>query len=447
MNRLFAEGFAGRGRLGLAVALLLLAVSLAKRAGADVRFDGTWPEKDKLVSLDADRISRSDAVKRLADVAGWSIVVTGSPKETLDVHVKDEPANKVLTLILSDGKYVAKRDGNLVWLGVDEAPRGDSVPLPAAPPLPPPGGQIPPAIPPAPPPPPPAPLHSVAPAEDRTVTGGHLKIGPHETVHDVSVFGGSVDVYGTVTGDLAVFGGRADVHDGAHVAGSATVLGGSMRIHDGARVDRDVGVFGGHLQRDEKATVGGSVDQVSVDDDDAVDHHGRHHDGVTSKLVRDVGDAFSRAALLFVFGTIVLALGAKRVEALRIEVASRPMRSFALGVVGLIAAVALVIAMCVTVVGIPVAIVGVLVGAIAFYAGFTAVLTTLGEALLRHRTTNPYLHLALGCAILLLLSAIPYVGLAAKIFVGFTGIGVMIATRAAGLVPVRANGASSFGRH
>ena len=121
------------------------------------------------------------------------------------------------------------------------------------------------------------------------------------------------------------------------------------------------------------------------------------------------------------------------------------MRGFALGVVGLIAAIALVVALCVTIVGIPVAIVGVLAGAIATYVGVVAVVTTLGQGLLRHRTVNPYVHLAVGCAILFVVGAIPYVGSVAEVFVFFMGIGIIIATRAAGLVPVRSNGGSSFG--
>jgi hypothetical protein len=427
-------------RLGLGVVFLL---GMRNTARADVRLDGVWPSDEKTVTLDVDRIPRSEAVKRLADAAGWSIVISAPAHDMLDIHVKDQPASKVLELILSDGKYVARRNGNLVLLRVDDgtpAPAISPPPLPAAPPIP-----APPAVAPIPPIPPIPAIVSPKRAEDRTVTGGRLKIRSDETVHDVSVFGGSVDVYGTVTGDLAVMGGRAEVHEGAHIQGSATAVGGSLRIRDGARVDGDVGVIGGSLKRDDKASVGGSVVQGTLDDDDHEEgNHVKHGEGFGSQLARNVGEAFSHAALLFVFGTIVLALGAKRIESLRVEIASRPMRSFALGVVGLIAAIALVIAMCVTVVGIPVAIVGVLVGAIAVYAGVAAVLTTLGEGLLRHRTKNPYIHLALGCAILLLLNAIPYVGTAAWVFVSFAGIGVVIATRAAGLVPPRANGGSPF---
>jgi hypothetical protein len=122
-------------------------------------------------------------------------------------------------------------------------------------------------------------------------------------------------------------------------------------------------------------------------------------------------------------------------ERLRAEVATRPMRSFALGVVGSIAAVALFVVLCVTLVGIPVALIGGLVGIVAAYAGIAAVLTTAGEALLRHRTQSPYVHLAVGCALLLVVGAIPLVGGLVKAAVAFMGVGVLIATRGAGLFP------------
>lgn len=441
MNRAAWVEFAPRkvlsaARFALGVVLLLCLTGTAR---SEVRLEGDWPEGEKAVSLDADHLPRTEAVKHLADAAGWSIVVSKTEKgeeDRVDVHVKDQPATKVLALLLSEGHYVAKREGSLVLLRADE---GGSVPVPER------AGTA--RAEPPPPAPPPAAV-PVKRGEDRTVTGGRLDIKRGEVVHDVSVFGGSVDVYGTVTGDLAVMGGRAEVHDGAHIVGSCTTVGGSLRIRDGARVDGDVGVVGGSLRRDDKAQVGGSIVQGTTDDEDDHGHkkHGDRGEGFFSHVFAVAGEAFSHAAILFVFGTIVLALGSKRVESLRIEVASRPMRAFALGVVGLIAAIALVTALCVTIVGIPVAIVAVLAGAIATYVGVVAAVTTLGEGLLRHRTENPYVHLAFGCALLLVFGAIPYVGSIAETFVAFVGIGVMIATRAAGLVPPRSNSPRPFGQ-
>jgi len=262
------------------------------------------------------------------------------------------------------------------------------------------------------------------------------------------VYGGSVDVLGTVTGDLSVLGGRARVAKDGHVQGNATVIGGSLRMDDGATVDGDVGVVGGSLDRADNATIGGAV----TNSGGGTSNGGRHHHSSASPdreerserveqkgrlrtLIEDVGDATTRAALLFVFGAMVIALASKRVETLRVEVATRPMRSFALGVLGSIAALALAVALCVTVVGIPVAVVGVLLGTVAAYAGVAAVLTTAGEALLRHRTQNPYVHLAAGCALLLVVGSIPLIGGLVKAAVAFIGIGVLIATRGAGILP------------
>lgn len=145
--------------------------------------------------------------------------------------------------------------------------------------------------------------------------------------------------------------------------------------------------------------------------------------------------SLSAAALLFVFGTIVIALATDRSQLLRAEVAARPMRTFALGVVGVFGAFTALLALCVTLVGIPVALVGAIVVVVASYVGVSAVLTTAGEALLRHRTPNPYLHLALGCALYFLLCLIPEVGFWVTILLALGGIGVVVATRGAGLFP------------
>ena len=66
-------------------------------------------------------------------------------------------------------------------------------------------------------------------------------------------------------------------------------------------------------------------------------------------------DGVRLAAVLFVIGTMLLALAGRRMEQLRAEVAARPMRSIALGCSGVLGGVVVVIALCVTVIGIPVA--------------------------------------------------------------------------------------------
>jgi hypothetical protein len=65
------------------------------------------------------------------------------------------------------------------------------------------------------------------------------------------------------------------------------------------------------------------------------------------------------------------------------------------------------------------------------------VLSAAGGALLGRWTHNPYLHLAAGCAVFLLVGFIPYLGTWLTVFVVLTGIGTVVATRAAGFIPPR----------
>jgi hypothetical protein len=143
--------------------------------------------------------------------------------------------------------------------------------------------------------------------------------------------------------------------------------------------------------------------------------------------------------MLFVFGAVLLALATRRMGFLQGEAAERPMRSFALGVVGSIAMVVMAVLLCVTLIGIPVAVVGVLVAIFAAYAGICAVLSAAGSALLSRWTHNPYLHLAAGCVLLLLVGFIPYAGTWLTVIVVLTGIGTVVATRAAGFIPPKSH--------
>jgi hypothetical protein len=463
--------------LGLAGALVAASVMTAASVDARVKREGAWPDADKPVTLDLDGTPRRDALRKLADAAGWSLVVHAPPGDAVDIHVKAQPASKVLEILLDDGDYTVKRDGTLVSV----EPTSPAVPAaslaPSARPAPPPpdvSAVAPVSATPPTPPAPPAPVDSLGSKDmkiqlgypssqidephkrgsDKTVMGGDVTVAKGETVRDLTVFGGNVDIEGHVTGDLSVFGGTAHVHEGAGVRGDATVFGGQLRLDRGARIDGDVSCVGGELDRDPGSVVGGDVsvkgghDTGNTAPDDELAGHAaalalHSHADRHISFVRRTGESFlggvRLAALLFVIGTVLLALAGRRMDQLRGEVAVRPMRSIAMGLVGMLASVVVLIALCCTVIGIPVAMVVTVVGGFAVLGAMCAVLSVVGEALLRHKTENPYVHLALGCAIFVALSAIPWIG---GLVVGATvlaGVGVLVATRGAGFF-VRKNG-------
>jgi hypothetical protein len=356
----------------------------------------------------------------------------------------------VLDVLLDDGDYVVKRDGNLVSITAgddDDEGKTTVVTTVAVPPIP----AIP-AIPPVPPIPkitipsssPASPAGTLrisigddddkpakphGKAQDRTVMGGNVTIAKGESAGDVTVFGGNVDIEGTSTGDVTVFGGNVHVHPGASIHGDATVFGGMLTLDKGSNVDGDVNSIGGELKRDPDAEVGGDVTVKGSDEDDAHEH--AHN--LVARAGHEIMSGIRLAAVLFVIGTVLLALWGRRMDMLRAEVATRPMRSVALGVMGVLGSIVLVVALCVTVIGIPVAVVGVIAFAFAILGAMCAVLSVVGEALLRHKTENPYVHLAFGCALYAALASLPVVGGFVIVATVLAGIGVLVATRGTGV--------------
>ncbi len=388
---------------------------------AEVNKTGAWPEHDKLVTLDLDHVSRGLAVKKLAEQAGWSVVLRAPDTTPVDVHVKDADPAKVLAVLLDDQSFVAERDGDLITIAVSKA---DAAPPVAPPSSPPSSASISPPISiatiPAIMSPPPSPTTR---GEDRTVHGGELVVGPNEVVHDLSVMGGELELDGTATGNLTVMGGTAHLKAGSHVVGNVTTMGGEVEIDEGATVDGRIGSLGGEVKRGDKVVSSG----YTLDD--------RDKPRGEQNIFQRIGSAITAAAMLFVFGAVLLALASRRMETLRVEAGARPMRSFALGFVGILGALVTTVALCVTVVGIPVAFVFLLTAVFASYAGIAAVLTTVGKALIGHKTDSPYLQLAFGCLLFLLSGAIPVVGGIITFVVAMTGVGVVVATRAAGWWP------------
>jgi hypothetical protein len=431
------------------VLVVLVAFALPATAGATLKKEGVWPAEEKKVSLDFDG-KPSEGLQELAKSAGWSLVVAkGTEIDSHEVHidVDDQPADAVLEALFAQSNVVATRNGTLITV----IPAGLAATAPAQPVAPvAPAAPAVPVVPTTPDLPPPAAMPTAR-GEDKNVVGGSLHIGKNEIVHTVTVTGGRATIDGTVTGDLAVAGGSAKLHKGARVVGNVTVMGGSVKIEKGARVDGHVAAMGGSVKSEDGAVIGGSVVddhhkgnvKVSIDDDgdvhtsvDGVDHSSPG--GRIQSAAQSFGRKVTAMSLLFVFGCVLLALMTGRMERLRVETAARPMRSFALGLLGSIlggiAAVIAVVILCITVVGIPIAVFGILTAVFAVYGAIAAVLTTIGAAIIGHKTKNEYVHLLIGCGAFLIASSLPFLGGLVTFAVAMIAIGTLVSTKAAGFL-------------
>lgn len=456
-----------RGSSGLSALVSFLAVlAVTATAGATIEKKGEWPAEDKKISLDVDYVGQDVAIKRLAEAAGWSVIVKGLGDEKTTLHVKDQSAEKILSMLLIEGDWVAQRDGTLILisrnLNPQTAPVVTAVPaVPAVPLIPPVIAPLEaPELPVPPPPPPVAPAKSdlkvnislnseeakgpqKGTGKDREVVGQNLEIGKDEVVRDVQLVGGSLVVKGTVTGDVNVVGGTVELDSGSRVMGDIEVMGGSVDVKNGARIDGDTQIVGGHFERKDGAIVQGNVSTRIDDEDD----HKDGSPGMGARMVREIGECTTAGAFMFALGAVLIALFTRRSESIKVEFAARPMRMFALGIAGFVGSLVVLAAMCVTLIGIPFAAIGLLLGIFAVFAAMTSVLEVIGRALIGHKTKNEYAHLAFGCALFAVVMMIPGVDDIAKLVLMFVSIGSLVATRAAGLIPMRKNGQTMSDAH
>lgn len=80
-----------------------------------------------------------------------------------------------------------------------------------------------------------------------SIRSGGLVVPAGSTVGRVAVYGGTLEVLGTVTGDAIAIDGQIIVRPGGHVVGNAFVAKGQVTVDSGGRVDGEVRTIGGDL--------------------------------------------------------------------------------------------------------------------------------------------------------------------------------------------------------
>ena len=398
-----------RSRSLVSCAAFALAVAFAQEVRADVTFEGAW-DLSKNVTLDLQGVTRGEALRALAKEAGLSVVAPDLGADKLDLHIEDQPADKVLGVLLSDGAWVAKREGTLVT--IKPAPTLNPADQP--------------------------PESRPKPKKDRDVEvlGDRMRIGKDEVVHNVTVLGGSVIIEGRITGDLAVLGGSAEVLETGLVEGNVSVTGGRIALSSGAQIEGDLTVLGGGVDGLDQARVDGSV---KLDPSE-----GQNQANFATRAGHRISESLRNGAMLFIIGAIFVALFGERAELVRSSIAAKPMRSIALGIVGLLGACLALGLVAVTVIGIPVAVIGAVFGIFLLLSATTSALTVIGASLYGHKSSNVYVQLAVGTSAFILVGLIPKLGGLAQVACVFAGIGGLVSTRCMGLIPKRIRDAHPF---
>jgi autotransporter passenger strand-loop-strand repeat protein len=450
-RRLLRPAAAGPSSILTVLGLVLVVGSslfFAPNGAFALSFEGEWPSPDEghLVTLSIEDQPLGDALREAASAAGLGYVSqlpTEERRVSIDVH--DAELRVVIETLLGDAPVVARRTGTALVLVpgstdesgetagevVPEPPEDHPLTVPVVPDVPP--------VPDVPdtPPTPRTPDVNLALLPDRETFGGDVHIRPGEQVRHVTSTGGDVEVEGIVFGNVTSMGGDIEVEEGGVVHGELVSMGGDVTVRSGGAAYGQMVTMGGEVEVEDGAIVTGArVTMDPPDVDEAVDESGDGEGGGFFGWVKKSIESAARHAILFVLGIFLLALAPDRLGALRRTIARKPIRTAAVGLMGVVGTVVLTVILAITIIGIPAAIVLAIMAFLGAYVGLVACASVLGAALpSAGLKEKPILQLGAGVAILFVVSLVPGIGGLLSAIAGLVGYGALILTRFKAVAP------------
>ncbi len=206
--------------------------------------------------------------------------------------------------------------------------------------------------------------------------GGSRTVGPDETVFgDLVIFGGRVEVFGTIEGDLISIGGDALVE--GRITGDLVNVGGNLRMERGSSVEGDLVQVGGSVWRDPQVQIGGSFRSYGITEPFRVGFPG----WVFRPVVSAWGSVFGFFYQLL-FTLLVAFLFSNNVRGVASTLKREWGMSLLVGFLGFILLVPAVLFLIITILGIPLALIVLLGYYLAIILGQVGIFFLLGEWLL-----------------------------------------------------------------
>lgn len=249
--------------------------------------------------------------------------------------------------------------------------------------------------------------------------GGTIVVNTGEVVcDDLTSFGGTVVINGEVRGDVVSFGGVVVI--AGTVAGNVDIYGGTVTLQNGSDVQGDLNLYDGGWTRGDSAQLNGAI----------IDHT-RH---IELLFFGDSGFHFPFWPILtwVALGLLLTWLLPEHVMFVRTTAASRPKRSFLIGLLSALLALPVEVVLIALIFTIPVAIIVALGLIIAWVFGTVAIGWLVGEHVLRmiapQRNTRPF-QVVVGLTVLVLAGSLPYIGNWISIGAGLLGLGAVFLSR------------------
>lgn len=370
----------------------------------------------KKFSGDFDDTEVEDALRQIADAADWSIVLPPGKHGTISAKFKSVPVEDALRAVLRQAELTAVRDGSVITVRASSLlpglPRLKGLPRDL-------GRDVERAT-----------EQAMRKAEREMrraeremrraggrgdkVVHGDVVVSADQVARDVVAMRGSIKVQsGAQVRDAVAVLGSVVLEPGAH-AREAVAVGGDVRLGAGAQVDHDVVAVGGTVYRDAGAEVGG--DEVTVGIPALSGLAGLLGsrmivDGHNESPVFTAARVLAKFVVYFALGLLILALFPRRVDVVATSFTTHPWKATFTGLLGVVLLPFVIVLLVATVIGILLVPVAGLLVLAAGILGFTALALFVGKALpLKSERGTSVLQLALGTAIVVLVTSIPVLG-------------------------------------
>ncbi len=387
------------------------------------------------------------ALRQIAEAAGWSIVLPPGLRGAVNANFRATPAEEALKAVLSQAGLTAVRDGSIVTIARESGPRvvirgekrrlvfdgdgevvqedvrgiADEARQAAAEALADAQQGLQDGL-----------VESGSKGKDKVISGD-VVIGPGERWRDVVAIRGNVRMEaGSSARQVTAVLGSIEIGPGATVEKEVVAVGGNVHVAAGAHVGNDAVSVGGEVSIDPGGTVDGQEVSVSVPGVGSL--LGLASPGpATSKGISiglQIGQAIAKFIVFFLLALLLRAVAPARLERVTAGLTRAPLRDVLVGLLGTIAMPVLTVLLAVTIVGIlliPVQFVAIILAAIL---GYTALALLVGRAIpIGERGASGVIQLAIGTAIVVLVSEIPFVGILAMISAWLLVFGAVLRSR------------------
>ena len=392
---------------------------------------------------DFDDTEVNDALRQIAEAADWSIVLPKGDHGSVSARFKNVPVEDALRAVLQQADLRAAREGSVVTVRAPSFLPGFPRDI---------GRDVGRAT-----------DRAVREAERATrdferemrrmerewarggergdkVVHGDVVIRANQVARDVVALRGSVKVEaGAHARDVVAVLGSVELEPGA-VAREVVAVGGDVKLGAGAEVSKDVVSIGGSVTREAGAEIGG--EEVSVGIPALSGLAGlagsRMLFGKSASPVFSVAQVLAKFVVYFALGLLILALFPRRVDTVAASFTASPWKALFTGLLGFVLLPILLVLLAATIIGIPLLPVAALLVLVAGILGFTALAFHIGRALplkLSDKGTQ-VLRLAIGTAIVVLVTSIPFLGWMAWIAAVLLTFGAVLRTRFGSQTPV-----------